>query len=437
MEGMKKLLACAALALPFSPLMAAEEEMNRLLSEWQQKVTEWQNAVQAAGSPEAQAAIPAPDVAATAPALWMSISAQTGNRRETVTRGKGRKRREESVTVPAYEFDQPWALPGIIWFLKHPESLSAAFDEEQQHQVTYYVEALVKALNRVHFSNPAIRELCPVMAQNSGVREYELMQKIYNRNQDATTRACAALAMSLMLNNPMISGVEGSAAMVRGKRIYYLKQALLMGDPATPFGASTLGEVAAEQTYRLRYLSEGCIPPRIRLRAMDGRNVACPAEGKLNLLLFWTPEEPAGAALVEQLDKLKEKYPDLEVFPIAPFQTPEALQQSVQSVPGMQQSLIDDSKGSAGLAYRVSAIPTAVLISNRSTILYSGSPGVQLQTALDAAMKPQQANRAKVTIESAEKEAPVIQPGSQPKPAPAVPAAEDAAPPALREMPKF
>ena len=417
--------------------MAAEAEMNRLLSEWQQKVTEWQNAVQAAGSPEAQAAIPAPDVAATAPALWMSISAQTGNRRETVTRGKGRKRREESVTVPAYEFDQPWALPGIIWFLKHPESLSAAFDEEQQHQVTYYVEALVKALNRVHFSNPAIRELCPVMAQNSGVREYELMQKIYNRNQDATTRACAALAMSLMLNNPMISGVEGSAAMIRGKRIYYLKQALLMGDPATPFGASTLGEVAAEQTYRLRYLSEGCIPPRIRLRAMDGRNVACPAEGKLNLLLFWSPEEPAGAALVEQLDKLKEKYPDLAVFPIAPFQTPEALQQSVQSVPGMQQSLIDDSKGSAGLAYRVSAIPTAVLISNRSTILYIGSPGVQLQTALDAATKPQQLNRAKVTIESAEKESPVIQPGSQPKPAPAVPAAEDAAPPALREMPKF
>lgn len=411
--------------------------MNRLLSEWQQKVTEWQNAVQAASSPEAQAAIPAPDVAATAPSLWMSISAQTGTRRETVTRGKGRKRREESVTVPAYEFDQPWALPGIIWFLQHPESLSAAFDEEQQHQVTYYVEALVKALNRVHFANPAIRELCPVMAQNSGVREYELMQKIYNRNQDATTRACAALAMSLMLNNPMISGVEGSAAMIRGKRIYYLKQALLMGEPSTPFGASTLGEVAAEQTYRLRYLSEGCIPPRVRLRAMDGRNVACPAEGKLNLLLFWTPEEPAGAALLGQLDKLKEKYPDLEVFPIAPFQTPEALQQAAQSVPGMQQSYIDDSKGSAGLAYRVSSIPAAVLISNRSTILYIGAPGVQLQTALDAATKPQQPNRAKVTIEPAEKESPVIQPGSQPKPAPAVPAAEDAAPPALREMPKF
>lgn len=417
--------------------MATEAEMNRILSDWQQKVTEWQNAVQAAGTPEAQAAIPAPDVAATAPALWMSVSAQTGNRRETVTRGKGRKRREETVTVPAYEFDQPWALPGIIWFLKHPESLSAAFDEEQQHQVTYYVEALVKALNRVHFANPAIRELCPVMVQNSGVREYELMQKIYNRNQDATTRACAALAMSLMLNNPMVSGVEGSAAMIRGKRIYYLKQALLLGDPSTPFGNSTLGEVAAEQTYRLRYLSEGCIPPRVRLRATDGRSVACPAEGKMNLLLFWTPEEPSGAALAEQVDKLKEKYPDLEVFPIAPFQTPEALQQAVQSVPAMQQSYIDDSKGSAGLAYRVTSIPTAVLISNRSTVLYIGTPGVQLQSALDKALKPQQTQRPKVSIEPAEKEAPVIQPGSQPKPAPPPPAAENDSPPALRDMPEF
>ena len=80
--------------------------------------------------------------------------------------------------MPAYEFDQPWALPGIMWFLQNPESLSAAFDEEQQNQVDFYVEAIAKSLSRVHFSNPEIRHICPLLAQNSGVREYELMQKI-------------------------------------------------------------------------------------------------------------------------------------------------------------------------------------------------------------------------------------------------------------------
>ena len=432
---MNKPAVCAALTLAFSSLMAGEAEMNRLLSDWQQQVNDWRNAVQAASTPEAKAAVPAPDAAALAPSLWMSISAQTGNRRETVVRGKGKKRREEQVTVPAYEFDQPWALPGIMWFLQHPESLSAAFDEDRQNQVEFYVDAIAKALSRVHFSNPLIRDICPVMALNSGVREYELMQKIYNRNQDNTTRATAALSLSLMLNNPMISGVEGSAAMVRGKRIYYLKQALLLGDPNTPFGNSTLGEVAAEQTYRLRYLSEGCIPPQLRLHATDGRTISCPQEGKLNLLLFWSPEDATGAGMVAQLDKLKEKYPELVVTPIAPFQTPEALQ---QTVPGMEQSLVDDAGGSAVVAYRVSSLPTAVLISKRSTILYIGTPGVQLQTALDAAVKSQQGNRPKVLIEPEEKETPVIQPGSRPKTAEDVPASpQNAVPPALREMPKF
>ena len=435
---MKKTVAFLALSLAFSPLMAGEAEMNRLLADWQQKMSDWQNAVQAAPTPEAQAAVPAPDAAALAPSLWMSISAQTGNRRETVVRGKGKKRREEVIAVPTYEFDQPWALPGIMWFLQHPESLSSAFDEDQQNLVDYYVEALAKSLSRVHFSNPAIRDICPVLAHNSGVREYELMQKIYSRNQDAGTRAVAALSLSIMLNNPMISGVEGSAAMVRGKRIYYLKQALLLGDPKTPFGNTTLGEVATEQTYRLRYLSVGCIPPQISLRATDGRTVPCPEPGKMNLLLFWAPEEPAGAAMVAQLDKLREKYPDLVVTPIAPFQSPDALQQLVQSVPGMEQSLVDDAKGSAGVAYRVSSIPTAVLISKRSTILYIGSPGVQLQAALDAAMKPQQTNRPKVSITPGGKDSPVIQPGSSPKPTEEVPAApQNAAPPTLRDMPEF
>lgn len=435
---MNKSAVCAALTLAFSSLMAGEAEMNRLLSDWQQQVNDWERAVQAAPSPEAKAAIPAPDAAALAPSLWMSISAQTGNRRETVVRGKGKKRREEQVTIPAYEFDQPWALPGIMWFLQHPESLSAAFDEDQQNQVEYYVEAIAKSLSRVHFPNPAIRDICPVLAQNSGVREYELMQKIYNRNQDAATRAAAALSLSLMLNNPMISGMEGGAAMIRGKRIYYLKQALLLGDPKTPFGNATLGEVATEQTYRLRYLSEGCIPPQLRLRATDGRITICPKAGKVNLLIFWTPEEAAGAGMVARLDKLREKYPELEVSPIAPFQTPETLQHLVQTVPGMEQSLVDDAGGRAGVAYRVSSIPTAVLISKRSTILYIGSPGVQLQAALDAAMKPQQTNRPKVSITPGGKDSPVIQPGSSPKPAEEVPAApQNAAPPTLREMPEF
>lgn len=432
---MKSFVACALLAL--SPVLASEADMNRVLADWQQQVSNWQKAVQAAPTPESKAAVAAPNPAAIAPELWLTICSQTGARKETVSRGKGRKRTESTVTVPTYEFEQPWALPAVIWLLKHPEAFAAAFDENQQNQVTYYAEALVKSINRVHFSNPAIREICPMLAYQSGVREYEIIRKIYNRNTNPETRGCAALALSLMLNNPMISGVEGSEAMVRGKRIYYLKQALLLGNPSAPFGDTTLGEVAAEQTYRLRYLTKGCIPPQIRLRTAEGQSVTYPVPDKVNLLLFWSPEEPAGAAMVADIEQLQTKYPELEICAIAPNLAPEDLQSAVESVPGMSLSRFDDVKGTAGSAYRVTSLPTVVLLSKRSTVLYIGAPGVQLQTSLDAAMKPLQPNRPKVTIQPAENEAPVIQPGSRPKPADGAPAAEDAAPPALRDMPTF
>lgn len=406
--------------------------MNRLLTDWQQKVSAWQNAVETATSSEMAATVVPPDPAAFAPDIWASISAKTGTRKETVTRGTGRRKREETITVPTYEFEQSWALPAVVWILRHPEAFAAAFDESQQGQISHYAEALIKSVQRVHFAHPGIRDICPVLAQNAGVREYELMEKIYNRNNDPTTRACAALAMSLMLNNPMIAGVEGSAAMTRGKRIYYLKQALLFGDPETPFGQLTLGEVAREQTYRLRYLAEGCIPPQIKLRDAEGRVVTCPQPDKTNLLLFWTPDEPLGASIVENLQKMQDKYPDLVIWPIAPFQTPEVMQQLLLRVPGMQQSLLDDEKGSAGIAYRVNSLPTAVLLSNRSTILFNGAPGVQLQTVLDNVFRPVSTDHPKVIIKSAS-DAPVLQPGSQARPADDKPQSPDAPP--LREMP--
>lgn len=434
MRDMKKIVACVLTAMMSAPLVASEAEMNRVLGIWKQQVDGWQKAAQEAPSPEAAAAVPAPDPTTIASDLWRAISARTGTRKETVSVGKGRKKREESVTVPTFEFEQSWALPGVVWILQHPEAFAAAFDESQQNQVSYYAEALIKSVQRIHFAYPGIRDICATLAQNAGVREYEIVQKIYNRNSDPTTRACAALAMSLMLNNPMIAGVEGGAAMTRGKRIYYLKQSLLLGAPETPFGNSTLGEVAGEQTYRLRYLSEGCIPPQLKLRDVDGRVSSYPQPDKVNLLLFWTPDEPLGASIVENLQKMQEKYPDLLICPIAPFQTPESLQQLLQSVPGMQDSLLDDEKGSAGLAYRVSAVPTAVLVSKRSTILFAGTPGVQFQTALDKALNPLPADRPKVTIKAADA-APVIQPGSRPRTAGEGSPTPDAPP--LREMPAF
>lgn len=441
MPGMNRYLASFALlsSLAVSPVCGSEEELKQALSLWEQRMQEYHAAVEQATTPQQKAAIPMPNTEEIAPAIWKAISAKTGTRQETVDTYNERGRREkQTISVSAYEFDEPWAAAGVVWMLQNPNAFAAAFANKKEDRTAYYGEALVKSIERVHFASPLIREICPVFAANGAAKEYELLQKIYQRNRDAATRASAALSLSLLLNNPMVSAMEGSEAMSRGKRIYYLKQALLLAPKGTSFGASTLEQVAMEQAYRLRHLAVGSVAPKITLKDMEGKTHQLPATDKHNLLIFWSPEEAGGTHIVANQEKLTRQYENLQVWPITPFQTPEAAS-TIPTNTGVNYTLMDDSNGTAGNTYRITSVPTVVLIGPDSKILYYGAPNLQLQTALDRAFTTPKTARPRVFIEGAKSpNAPTIQPGSTPKPA-----AEkiDSTPgdeaPALREMPEF
>lgn len=418
---MKKIFAATALGLTLAAT-GTEEAMQQALNQWQQQIADYEAAIAAAPGDEARAAIVPPNGRDIAPVLWQSINARTGTRENT--KGKGR--------IPTFEFEKPWALPGIIWILEHPQAFTAAFTDEEQAQLTYFGNAIIDSLIRVHFSNPGIGAACASLSATSSVREYELLQKIYQRNRNKEARACAALGMSLMLNNPMVSSIEGSEAMARAKRLYYLKQSILLTEKETKFGSRNLTEIAMEQAYFLRHLAVGCIAPRLSVKDHQGIAHRFPITGKANLLIFWSPADPAGSAMVRDLDKLKAQYPGVEICPIMPHGTPEDQQKALQEL-GIPTSYSDDAEGTAGITYRVSQLPTAILISKQSTILYGGAPDMKLRNALETITAANREARPTVLIKEAPAEppAPVIQPGSTPKPA------ADETIPGLREMPEF
>ena len=416
---MKRIAAAAAISA-LAVAWASEEAMQQALHAWQQQVVQYENAVKAATDDAARAAIEIPTGRDIAPQLWQAISARTGTR--NATQGKGR--------IPTYEFEQAWALPGIVWILEHPQAFTAAFTEEEQAQLTYFGNALVESLGRVHYTNPAIAAACPSLAATSSVRDYELLQKIYQRNQNKETRACAALGMSMMLNNPMVSSVEGSDAMARAKRLYYLKQSLLLSGKETKYGQKPITEVAIEQAYYLRHLAVGCIAPQLKVKDTEGVLHTFPEQKQLNLVIFWSPADTTGTSMVRDVEKLKAEYPGLVICPIIPHAAPEEVQRALEEV-GISFTYVDDAKGTAGSTYRVTELPTTVLISKKSTILYSGVPDIKLKAALDNATAAEaaaaKANRPRVMVKEAP--APQIQPGSTPKP--------DDSVPGLREMPEF
>lgn len=421
------------------PTMGTEDAMKQILAGWQQRTAEYKAAIQQAPNDDERAAIPAPAAQDIAPALWASISGKTGVREEVLPRSrreknKGAKPRTRKIAT--FEYEQAWALPAINWILQYPAAFASAFTEEQQAQLNYFSRDIIDSLSRVHFTHPDMAETCVHLSGTAGVREYEILQKVYQRNSSRSARACAALGMSLMLNNPLVSGLEGSEAMARGKRLYYLKQSLLLAEKDTKFGTLPLTDVAMEQAYYLRHLAKGCIAPQIQVKDVNGQQATLPQKGKATLLLFWAPGESASVAMMQDYTRLCEEYPEVHICPIIPFASPEEIAQELQNC-GVSATYIDNESGEAGQSYRIRQVPTAILIGKDAGIIHSGAPDIQLQAALDAladsSRNADKAARPKILIRE-KNNAPEPPPDSETK-APDAAAGESV--PKLREMPEF
>ncbi len=416
------------LASATAPLSATPAEMNKALSTWRQQMTEYKAAVKHAQTPEEKAGIPLPDASRVAAPLWNAIDGKTGKREVRVqpTAEESMKGKKPGTELrDTFEFEEEWAAPAVVWFVNHPDQLAELF-KGRQRQLSFYADALLDSLDRQHYADAMVAECIPQLVGNGNARTYNILEKIYARNGDPLARGYAALGMSIMLGNPLVAAEAGSPAVARGKRVYYLKQALTLTPEDAQFGGVPVSDIVLEQTYRMKNLSVGSVPPRITVKDAAGKDILLPTPGKPTLLFFWTPANDMSADMARKLPTLKAKYPELQLAAIAPSPEAEGAQQMLEAS-GVEETCFDDAEGHAGAAYRVEQVPTAVLLDARCHVLYIGYPDMHLQAALSSCFQgaPQPAT-------GAEGDAPVLQPGSQP--APHQPNDEA---PALREMPEF
>lgn len=410
--------------------------MRAALNKWDQQMTEYRAAQKVARTEEQKAALRLPDAHSLAAEIWRSVNRKTGERMQLVrpdVQARLQGATDEHKKVPTYEFDAPWAAPAVVWLVNNPQAFAAIFNGKER-QVSYYANALLESIDRVHYSSPHMANVCAKLSESQSVRVYELLQKIYTRNQDLTSRANAAMAMSIMLTNPTIQGTEGSTAMARSKQLYYLRQAVSISPENAMFGNKSLSEAAIEMAYILRRLNVGSIPPILNVTGVDGKSATFPVQGKVNLIFFWAPDEPMGLDIVRKQAQLAEQYPGLIFTPIT-VHTPHGEWLEMLKNHGIVANCyMDDEKNSNGTAYRVAQLPTAVLIGKDSRILFIGYPGLPLQTALSNLFNKQEAPKGRIIINGQEQskvEEPIIQPGARPNAAPI----NNDEPPALRDMP--
>ena len=403
--------------LTWQAARASEREMNRVLGQWQQQMAEFEAALSVADSEERRAMITPPSPEEIAPALWRSISGVTGTKRQL---SKAEKKSAADIRANrAYEFEQEWAAPAVVWFINHADAFANLFRNDATSRI-FFAEALLNSVLNTHFASPIIAEACPKLAESTSEKVFNIVEKIFTHNTAPAARACAALTLSSMLANPSLSASEGGDARVRSKRIYYIKQALSTAPGSTMYGSMSLTQAATEQIYHLRNLSTGAVPPQFQVTTQEGATATFPVQGKANLIFFWSPEEDTGLSIMRKQLALKTRYPELVLCPIVPHSSREEWQ-SMLSTNNITTCYMDDEKGTVGLSYRVSMLPMVVLVNERSRILYIGYPNMQLQTALDNLFSDKAAAGAKP---------------AQAPPAPEPEGASDT-PPALRPMPQF
>ncbi len=395
--------------------------MNAALDAWRQKMVEYNAAVKHAQTPEQRAAVRLPEAGASAAALWKSVSAKTGQRQVSVkpsAQERMQGKTESAEMRDCYEFEAEWAAPAVFWFVNHPTALAQLF-EGKPRQLSFFADALLDAIERRHYDSPLIAECVAKLTEGNNARVYNILEKVFSRNPDPEARGYAALGMSILLGNPLVAAEAGSQAVARGKRIYYLRQALALTPEDAVFGASSVSDLVVEQSYRLKNLSVGSVAPQITVHNTAGKPQTLPAVGKATLMLFWNPRESVSLEMARKLPTLKRKYPQLELAAITAAADSDEAKRGLEDS-GVEETFIDSADNAAGTTYRVAQVPTAVLLGERCNILYIGYPDMHLQAALDSCF---QNSGKRIHVEPA----PELQPGARP---------DDAAP-ALREMPEF
>lgn len=414
MKNYGALLFTAAMVGVTMSANADQTAMNTALNDWEQQLIKYKEHAQKASTADQFAALQQPNAEKTAQLLWQSVKA------------KKRKRMRNGSSVNKYEFDEQWAAKAVVWFLNHPQEFAKVFNGKQKH-ISFFANALIESVEHTHYSSPHIAEACAKLAQSPSVRIYELLQKIYTRNADYASKANAAMAMSILLSNPTIASAEGSPEAARNKQLYFLRQAILLAPENTMFGDITLADMAKELSYALEHLSLGSIPPQVELIDKDGNKVMFPAPGKATLLFFWTPQESIGLDIARRQQQLLQQFPELQICPITAHEDMQEWRDMLSDLE-IPCCYMDNEQNSAGIAYRVSQLPMAVLVNDKCRILFIGFPNQQLQAALNNYYAEQQHNTPEKT-----EEAPIIQPGSQP----IQESQSGNTPPPLRDMPEF
>lgn len=376
---MIRLAVCFVLMWGCAFFSAGDEvAMKKTLAQWDQQLKEWRAAEEQAVTPQEKDKVMReyPDGSDIASALWEAVDAKS--------------------------FKEEWACPAIVWWLNH---IALFRQTVSPNELKKTVSALWKSVDEVHYQNPLIAGACAVFSRSSDVRVYRMLEKIYTANPSEKTKGCAALALALFLDqtNVLSEAEWGGRDVKRAKRVFYVREALLKASNE-PFGAGCVGDVATEEVYRLRYLTENALPPLVRVKDRAGRTVMLPVRDKNTILFFCTPDDEESISVLSRNAVFQTQYPEFSFCPVLSGMSRDEVIQRLAQHEIACDFYLDDT-GDVAHAWRVShsrcsvgqqgesgdiahwwrvrQLPAVALISDKGRLLYWGAADMNFQAKLD------------------------------------------------------
>ncbi len=346
MRPLFPVLACSIL-LQFPLSAGTPQQAAGVRTAYEAAVKSWALKMQIATTPEARMAQAAerPDPVEAAKRMWSAIQPNLA---------------------------EAWTIPHAAWLLKlSPALMETGEDGMRRPAMAPAVGRIFEAVEQRHLKSKDLAPMCLALVAANDPRSLALLEKIEQENPDKRVQGVAALGIAMMLKE------LSDEPEVMGRRLTMLRKAIIESADLEIDGSS-VAKLAEDELYIIRFLSKGREAPDLSGMNSGGAPMTLSSyKGKVVVLLFWTAQSEDHEAVVEMVNKMRERFAGrpFEVVGVNadPRETLRAMQ--AQASGEISWPNFSDPDGKQAVEYRVGFRPLAYVLDGQRRIHYVGQMG--------------------------------------------------------------
>lgn len=270
---------------------------------------------------------------------------------------------------------EDWTMVYAAWLI---ETAPYFVVETRDNRENRFIASLItSSLERHHINSPRIGRLCLALTSIPDPKTLKLLEKVADQNPDEKVQGQASLSAAILLRK---LGDERDVMIRRKKRV---RDAIIKAADVK-VGDRTVGDLANDESYIVRYLSVKRSAPDIVGRDVAGRAMSLGGlRGKVVVVVFWHStmrEADRAFAMLEKLHRDKSAR-GMELIGVTTDH--EKVLRDLKANGTVPWRNIHDKDERITRQYRIQQLPQVFVIDQKGVIQYIGAPGAFVDLAVE------------------------------------------------------